>query len=152
MAVRMLQVMVDQWGHTPGFAKGTTVLINDDDPEKMLYSVDGRDPLPFVGDVGWAIDNGSVVEVDESGQPVGSARTGLPFPTGRLPVGDEKALDRGDPSGEAVPVPSGSAEDGELTMAPNPTPDADVDEAELTPAQKAARTRAANAERDRGES
>lgn len=143
MAERIVQVAVDQWGHTPGFAKGTTVLINDDDPKEMTYSVDGNPPLPFVGDLDWGIRSGSIVEID------GDSRQGV-NPIGRLPTGDNAAIDRGAPSDpDFVPVPSGSAEDGPLTMAPNPHPEdaptSDASGEELTPAQKAARTRAANA-------
>lgn len=156
MATRTVQVMVDQWGHTPGFPRGTTIQINDDDPERMMYSADGGDPQPFVGDVDWAIRTGALTEIDKDGDPL--ERADLPFPAGRLPIGNEAAIDRGDPPtpGE-VAVASGSAEDADPTMVPATNAEdaakaADAAEAELTPAQKAARTRAANAERERAES
>lgn len=169
MGVKAYQVMVDQWGHTPGFPRGTTVLINDDDPQNLLYSVNDEDPLPLVADVGHALRAGSLLEVDDRGNPLrpGFPQGDLPFPTGRLPVGNEAALDRGAPTDpDNVPIPSGSADpdDGELSFASNPHPEppgegmgeATNDRAEaqgaaegqseedLTPAQKAARTRAAN--------
>lgn len=143
MAKRTVQVMVDQWGNSPGFLKGATIEINDDDPKEMTYSTGEGAPKAFVGDVDWALENGVVVLL-EDGKP-------QPGPiAGRLPVGDEAAIDRGAPSDpRVVPVASGSAENADPTMAPNPSPDAsdEASDDDLTPAQKAARTRAANAAR-----
>lgn len=154
MGVHAYQVTVDQWGHIP---RGTTVLINDDDSDKLLYSIDGQDPLPLTADVGHAVRSGSLLEVDDRGNPLKPGQTGgLDFPTGRLPVGDEKALDRGEPSDpDAVPIPSGSAEDADPQLVANPhpavAPPDDTDEDGLTPAQKAARTRAANRAAEQGQ-
>jgi hypothetical protein len=122
---RNFQVMVDNWGHTPNYTKGTIIPLEEDD-------------TTFPYDMQWAVENGVVIEVDEHGKPVEGDRP--PVVVGRLPVGDEAPLDKGSSTGGAVQNPgvdSAEASAGEAS--------GDASDEDLTPAQKAARTRAANA-------
>lgn len=121
-------VLTDNWGHNPGYTKGQIIQVDGD----------ADDPLPG-HDVAWAAANGVIVEVDEHGRRLDAEDAPAPIViVGRLPVGNEQALDKGPSTGGAVTNPGTDSPEA----AAGETADPDED---LTPAQKAARTRAANA-------
>jgi hypothetical protein len=70
-------------------------------------------------------EQGVPVEVDEADQPMPP-----PTPVGQLPIGDEKALDRGSMAGQdSLVIPSGSADpDAEATVVELSDPEDEDDE------------------------
>lgn len=127
MSERYFLVNVDSWGHTPGLPRGTTVKLND------------TNKAAFPGDIDWAIENGVVIETDAYGRV-------LEKPGGPVVRMADDGTSLANPLSPWIHGGAVAEEpDSDLIPLAEDTGPPDASEETLTPAQKAARTRAANA-------